>query len=286
MKLNLSEVVIILLLTQGVAVHAFDLGDFANAAKKVTDLKKSQEEKEKQSQEREREKKAEIEMMEKMPSWEKLLYFTILKQGKIKPEDVVLQYWIAQSNSNYEEVKDNEFEFEKQKQQKLDELKSNISNYKNQEFTLNIFASLGKYNFKKKSIPVEGAVSSEDRLLLTTSRDGQFETQKPIMTITPNPVAQEDGWYIVPTGFIFEVINPQIFSSIAIDEELAKKIAAVQGVRMAKADVNFEVVDVDLKNKKLNKSGTVGVIKIKIKDVKAYWYQGGADSTLIGISQK
>lgn len=268
-----------MLLVFGISINApaFDLGGLANAAKNVMDKKKAKDDQEANQKER-------AEKEEKFPIWNKLFFYTIQKTPAFTADKVVLQYWIAQPESNYDTVKDNEFEFESEKKKRTDELKEKVGSFKLQDFTIDISGSLGKYNFASKSIPIEDAVG-EDNLLLTTARDGQFMTQKPTMSVTPNPVPQEEDWVTVPTGYIFQVTNPKIFSSIDISEDLAKKIAAVQGSRSVKADVVFEVVGVDLKNKKLNKHGTVGIIKIKIKEVKATWTNGPEGDLLIGSNK-
>lgn len=267
------------ILTTGFNVQAFDLGilsEVANTAKIVADKKKANDEAAVKNKELQA-------LIEKMPTWNKMFFYTLQKNPQIKAEQVVLQYWMAQPESNYEKMKDNEFEFEKEKEQYNKDLVENVKSFKLQEFVIEISAQLGKYNIKNKTMPVQGAVG-EDNMLLTTSRVGQFETQKPTMTVTPSSVYQEETWLTVPTGYIFQVVNPEVFSAIKVEEDLARKIAAVQGSRSALATLTFEVTDVDLKNKKWNQSGTVGIIKIKVKEVKTKWTHGPDGDVYIGSS--
>jgi len=255
------------------SAHAFDLGGFVQ---KVGEIKKSSDDKKSAKQKAE----AEQERNKKAPSWDKMFYYTIKNQPTWKMEKIVNAYWMAEPESNYYEMKDNEFEFEKLQQAKIEELKKNVAEFKPSEYLIDVSANLGKYNFKTKSITLEGVID-EENILLTTAREGEFLTQKPTMTVTPNPVSQEQDWQTVPTGYIFQITNPKALEAIPVQEELARKIASTQGGRGADVDILFELVGVKLNDKKWGQYGTVGILKIKVKEVKASWTNGPDGNILI-----
>lgn len=246
---------------------AFDLGTLGDAAKKLADIKKNQDSKEEQAKKNAEEQ----EMLALAPAWNKLFFFTMQKNKSWKASEVATAYWKAKPDSNFDEVENNEFEFEKEKNKIIDEITEKVKTFKTSEYQFSVSAGIGKYNFKTKAVPVED-ILNEDRVILTRARmSADVFTQKPMTVVTPRPVPQELKAFTVPTEYVFKVTNPKVFEKINISEDIAKQIAAQQGGRSARVLIKMELVKVDLKDKKYFQSGTLAVAYIKINEVKLYW---------------
>lgn len=278
MKLILST---LLVLVNVQLAMAFDLSAFGDAAKKLSDIKKKQDNKEEQA----KKDKEQQEMMELAPAWNKLFYFTMQNNKSWKTAEVATAYWKAKPDSNFDEVENNEFEFEKEKNKIIAEIDEKVKSFKASEYQFDVSASIGKYNFKTKTIPVED-ILNEDNIILTRARmSADVFTQKPMTIVTPRPVSQELKAFTVPTEYVFKLTNPKVFESINIPEDIAKQIAAQQGGRSGRVVIKMELVKVDLKDKKYFQSGTLAVAYIKINEVKLFW-DGPNGEVYVGSSLK
>ncbi len=258
---------IVALLTCSQFSVAFDFGALGNAAKKLSDIKKQQDNKDEQASK----DKAQQEMQQLAPAWNKLFFFTMQNTKSWKTADVATAYWKAKPDSNFDEVENNEFEFEKEKNKIIAEIDEKVKSFKASEYQFDVTASIGKYNFKTKSVPVED-ILNEDTVILTRTRvAADIISQMPMTIVTPRPVPQSSESFTVPTGYVFKLTNAKVFESVYISEDLAKQIASQQGGRSGRVLIKMELVKVDLKDKKYFQSGTVAVAYIKINEVKLFW---------------
>ena len=158
-------ILILALLAHSQFSVAFDFWALGEAAKKLADVKKQQNNKAEQAEK----DKEQQQMQDLAPAWNKLFFFTLQTTKSWKVAEVATAYWKAKPDGNFDEVENNKFEFEKEKNKVIAEVEEKLKSFRASDYQFDVLAHIGKYNFKTKSVPVEDVVN-EDSVILTRAR--------------------------------------------------------------------------------------------------------------------
>lgn len=160
------------------------------------------------------------------------------------------------SDSNYDSIKNNEFEYVKTKEAKYKEMKERISLSEDKKLPLNLEVELGAYNFKNEEFPIKDIVSPGRMGLDLSLLKSEISFNSGKMSL--------DKYELASSAFIkFGKLDR--LKNIKMKKELAEKIVAnLTSNRRMSCILNFD--HFKIKNK-----------VFKIAKYKTYSLKGSAD---------
>lgn len=151
------------------------------------------------------------------PSYEKMLSL-LLNQMKIPDAEEVL--W-AVMESDYNQIKNNDFEYQKTKPIKIKEKREQIDSVSKENFAVDAYIKVGSYDFKKESYPITEVGHSVSSMFTRYDLDFSKNHLTFMNAFKSKPL--EDKGY--SASFPWKIKDTSKFKEIKIKKDEAEKLA-------------------------------------------------------------